>query len=682
MKRIQPFYYIVALAVLFVLAGLILFAMQLFSTTESTDVTIDPQTQGQGEVLYDLWFTSTVIYDLSVDHGLSGILFGSDKNTVNLLDRERKLRWEKIFATTPTQTKLSSCGNYAAVGTSGGRLYFTSIDQQIWWDNEGDPVDLIALSPNASWIVVARSQPDQGSHHLDLFNQAGEKLWSFETGPIKNLYFSSEYLEQANIYYTSLENEQQVITAVNLEGEVVWSYEGQYLAAVSKHGSRLAAVQGSRLIVYDSLGYELWSTALSFEAKTVIFNPQNYNRILVYGSREGALENLYYFDLAEDLLWMRRIADGSLFAFTADGQQIVTSSWRQFKEDYTQMLLLDRDGIELNSWEVAMRVERLVVSGYPHLVVVCGEDGYIDLIDIKPLLLDNGNDTAAETLLYYSPVTTGIRAEETMITLYFGDDNANLVPVTRSVSFTEDPLNVAMEELIRGPARGSSLYRTIPDKDLFIEVNFNSDDGHLILNLSPELVQLNGSAQSIATLNSLIMTVSSYAEVKEIYLTVEGEQVEIFGDGLFLDQPLDPHRWIKPYYVPIMSGNRYYLVAQEGAVEEDEETELMALLEQVIRSFRPLPFIPNDLELLDLKASPEQVEVNLNDSFKEIFPAEAGEKERQMAALFLDALFLTVFENNRLQRVAIMVEGESWLPPIGYPPTNRFLRQPYFINPE
>jgi spore germination protein GerM len=681
MKRIEPFFYIVSLAILFVLTGVILFAMQLFAADVGSGVTVDPQTQSQDETLYDLWFTSVGIYDVSVDHSLSGILFSSDRNIVSLLDRDRRLRWDKVFVTAPRQAKLSSCGNYIFVGTNGGRLFFSSVDQQKWWDNEGDPVELVAFSPNASWVVAARSQPDQDYHHLDLFNKDGELQWSIETGPIKNLFFSSEYLDQANIYFTSTENELPVINAVNLDGEIIWSYENQQLAAVSKHGSRLAAFQGDRLIIYDSMGYESWSTNLLFEPEKVIFNPQNYNRILVYGSREGSLENLYYFDLAEDLLWMKRIADGSLLIFTAEGQHIVTSSWRYFKEDFTQMVLLDRDGVELNSWEVAMRVERLIASGHPHLIVVCGENGYIDLVNLKPLLEENDNSVVAEAPLY-SPVSTTLRAQEDRVTLFFVDENENLIPVTRSVRPSDDPYRVALEELIRGPARGSSLFRTVPNKDIYIEVDFNPDNGSLYIDLSPELVQLNGTAQNNIILNSLLKTVSSFAEVKAIYLTVNQELINSYNDEIILEQPLIPHRWQNPLYLPLISGNRYYLSVQEGSSEEAQDPGLEVLLARVVRSLRVLPFVPDDLTLIDVRFLTERIQVNLNSSFRNIFPEGPNSDERLMAALVLDSIFLTVFENSRIQRVEILINGQKWESPIGYPSTNRFLRRPYFLNPE
>ena len=687
MKQIQPFYYIVALAGLFFLAGLVLFVFQLFPTAESTGITVDPQSESQGETLYDLWFTSVGLYDLTVDQALSAILFSMENNTVNLLDRDRKLLWEKVFATAPKHAKISPCGNYAAVGTEGGRLFFTSADQEYSWDNEGDPIDLLAISPGASWLIAARTNAEEESHHLDLFNQAGTLKWTIETETVLNLFISSEYLEQAHVYFTEQENDTPVIRAINLDGREMWSHEG-YLVDVSRYGSRLAAVHGNRLFVYDSMGYELWSTALPFEASKVLFNPQNYNRILVYGNRAGSGENLYYFDLADDLLWMKRVADGSLFSFTADGQHIITSSWRHYKEDYTQMILLDRDGNDINTWEVAMRVEYLLVTNHPHLIVVGGDDGYIDLIDLEPMLstaFTNGNgysngNGAVETIIY-NPVITGVQADQTWITIYFSDENSNLVPVARPISLTENPMRAALEELIRGPARGSSLYRTIPDKDVSVDLDYNADDGKLYLDLSPGFVDINGELQSVTALNSLLMTVSSFNGVKDIYLTTNRKPIESFGI-IELEQPLSPLNYQKPVYIPVQSGNRFYLVSREGVEGELSEATLENLIEQVMRASRALPFVPSNLELRDINVSSEQVQVNLSRQFVELFPEQGNEEDHLRSSLILDAIFLTIFQNSRRQRAEIMIEGESWTPPEGYPLLNRFYRQPYFVNPE
>ncbi len=118
------------------------------------------------------------------------------------------------------------------------------------------------------------------------------------------------------------------------------------------------------------------------------------------------------------------------------------------------------------------------------------------------------------------------------------------------------------------------------------------------------------------------------------------------------------------------------------ADEGNNDLELQYLVEQTVKACRELPFVPSDLELIDLRISREQIQVNLNQSFKSIFSEKMGVQERLQAELILDALFMTVFENSRAQRVEVLLEGDEWEPPIGYPSLGRFHHRPYFINPE
>ncbi|MGM0651634.1 MAG: GerMN domain-containing protein [Bacillota bacterium] len=681
MKRFEPYYYIVIIAGIFVFGGLVLFSLQLLPSEDRAAVAVDPQASEEGEDLYDFWFSSVEIYDISVDHNMDSIIFSADNNTVSLLDRERKLKWDKTFDTVPNQAKISSGGNFAAVGTEGGLLYYTSIDQVFEWTDEGYPVKLVSVSPNASWIAAARDVPDQDQYQLDFYNHEGDLKWSLETKPIKNLYLTSEYLEQANIYFTTEEDGQTAVHAVNFEGKELWSYEDETLAAVSKHGSRLAAYQGETVTVYDSLGYPMWSTSLPFEPVRIVFNPQNYNRLLIYGGQEGSGENLFYYDLADGLLWMSRIADGSLFSFTADGQYIVTSSWRQYKEDYTKMTLLNRDGIELNSWEVAMRVEHLLMSGHPHLAAVCGENGYIDMVNLEPLFIEENNNDQRE-VKYYNPVAVGKRADESKIVLYFIDENNNLIPVTRTVNETEDMINTALQELIRGPARDSDLYRTVPDKGITVEAELNQENNTLNIDFSTDLKDINGVNQAEAFYDSLIMTVSQFLEEENILLTSGGEVIEYIGDEFKLEQPLQPVKLEKPIYEPVTTGSRYYLVVNEGAGEDDAESDLSDLIERTLHACRSLPFFPTNVDLKGLNQSSDQVQINLNNAMKSIFPEDPTEKEYSQAMLVLDALFTTVFKNSSTQRIEILIDGEPWTTPVGYPSISRFYRQPAFVNPE
>ncbi|HED24857.1 MAG TPA: hypothetical protein ENN91_07005 [Firmicutes bacterium] len=305
----------------------------------------------------------------------------------------------------------------------------------------------------------------------------------------------------------------------------------------------------------------------------------------------------------------------------------------------------------------------------------------MDLVNLRPLLNNNGDqETAAGPV--YNPVITAPQNGESRVTLYFIDENTNLVPVSRAVGSTDNLYQSALDELIRGPSRGSALYRTIPDKNIYIEALFDAGIGRLRLDLSPELAQMSGFAQSIAALDSLLFTIGSFSEVKEIYLTVESRELDVFGEGIILEQPLEPRRRQYPVYIPVISGNRFYLITREGASENALSPPLSSLVEHSLRACRSLPFVSADLALNNIEVSPEKVQLDLSGALQNLFPAEGEEQQRLQAALVLDALFMTVFANTDTQRVEITAGGEKWIPPAGYPSLIRFYGQPFFVNPE
>jgi len=680
MRKMQPFYYIVLIAALMILVGITNYIFQVSANVSSSGVIVDPPSQDQENLLYDLWFTRTDIYDLSIDQEFNHILFSTSANKAYLLDSERKLHWEKSFSTSPRQAKLSSCGNYAVIGTRGGRLLFTSVDQNYRWEKEGNPVNLITVSPNATWIAATRAQEDSTAHTLELYNFEGELIWEAGYGPIKTLHLSSEYLEQGKIYLTCEEEDLPVLIALDLSGIEHWRKEGYTVSTVSRYGSRLAARKENELVVYDALGYKLWQTTLPFEIDQVFFNPQNYNRILVYGSREGAGGNLYYFDFAEGLLWTKLIIDSSLVSFTVDGQNIITSSWRHFKEDYTKMFYINLKGEVVVSWEVAMRVERLLIPAKPYTVLVCGEDGYLDLINIEPLLtIANTNEL---TQPVYKPASTTIRSDVDRIKLYFADSRSNLIPVTRSVSITDNRIRTALNELIRGPARNSFLFRTIPDQNAVMEVRFDQEEGSLYIELSEEFSSLGGAIQSETALNSIILTLSPFREIKNVFFTMNGELIDTFGDELPIEQPLQLHQWAEPIYAPVQAGDRFYLTVTEADQQGEGGLDLQFIMEKALRLCRALPEMPPGLRLINVDYDAELVRINLNREFKDLFPADGSEADKQIAAILLDSLFLTAFTNSNTLRVELLVEGQKWTPPHGYPALIRYTRKPFYINPE
>lgn len=149
-----------------------------------------------------------------------------------------------------------------------------------------------------------------------------------------------------------------------------------------------------------------------------------------------------------------------------------------------------------------------------------------------------------------------------------------------------------------------------------------------------------------------------------------------------LEQPVEPHRWNQPIYAPVQAGGRFYLSILEADSEGEGDLNLQFIIEKTLRLCRAIPDMPPELRLLDVEDSEDLVRLNLNGVFKNLFPEKGTDIDVQISSILLDSLFLTAFENSRVQKVEVLVEGERWTPPEGYPSLTRYVRRPFHINPE
>ncbi|HOP68278.1 MAG: GerMN domain-containing protein [Dethiobacteria bacterium] len=676
MKRIK-YWHIIAAALCLLAVIAFPFVLRYLGVNLKSGAPVEPQVDSNGIA----WLPSASIYDLSVDRNFSSIFLSNHDNKVFLLDRDRRPRWEKTFDAAPLQAKISSCGSFLAVGTEAGTLFFTSTDFKKQWEKDlGASVNQLAISSNGQWLAAGSGQPEAARHTLTLLNQEGEVQWEAEVAPLRQVYITGEDPEQGRIVAEHFDGETAVISVWSLQGKQLWGQSGTELLGISRGSGRLAAGRQNNLQVYSLAGDLLWEETVPFAIKAVAFNPQNFN-VLIFGDSEGAQENFYYYSLDGKLLWRQRIADGSLFSFTPDGGKIVTSSWRHYKEDYTQLVVLEESGRELNRWEAAMRVERLILTGNERYILLVGEDGYLDVIDLKQ---SQEAERATQPAPIYRPVIEKNNQADTMVTLYFSDAQGNPVPVSRSIKQSDNLLQSTLEELVKGPARDSCLYRALP-KEARINISLEEETGLLKIDLSPELVQVAGAAQSTLIIDSLLMTFSSVPGVRQIVFTSEGKELQVFGDGLLLEQPYSAYEWEQPVFIPVQSGERYYLVPRnfkDLTGGREQEADLQEILSGVIREVRQLDFIPDDLRIIGAWVSGDEVKIDLNSSARELFPEGGSESRRLQTAMILDALSLTAFENSKAGKVTVLVEGKHWSPPEGYTPLSRTIHSSYVINPE
>ena len=123
---------------------------------------------------------------------------------------------------------------------------------------------------------------------------------------------------------------------------------------------------------------------------------------------------------------------------------------------------------------------------------------------------------------------------------YFYNTNGLLTPITRELK-TKNELENTITVLLKGPTISESkrgFYSEIPaNVDL---INVKRKDNSIIVNLSSNFGNGGGSQSIINRVNQLTKTVKNIEPKKNIYLYINGKEVEYLGgDGVYIKQPLN-----------------------------------------------------------------------------------------------------------------------------------------------
>ena len=124
-------------------------------------------------------------------------------------------------------------------------------------------------------------------------------------------------------------------------------------------------------------------------------------------------------------------------------------------------------------------------------------------------------------------------------TCYFYSVNGKLIPVTREV---EAPLTLenTIVLLLKGPLISEDkkgIYSEIPPNVSLIDVKRKGNS--IIVNLSPNFGKGGGSESVENRLQQLSKTVKTLSPGKDVYLYINGEEVEYLGgEGVYVKQPL------------------------------------------------------------------------------------------------------------------------------------------------
>lgn len=618
------------------------------------------------------------IFALSISHNGEDILFSSEARTISRLDDQGNPGWEIVAEGLPVCAALAEDGRFAAVGTDQGKVYYLNSEGHILWETafQGKIEHLIL---NKKGDQLALSVLEEGRNIIYCLDQWGSPIWEKDTGLLKELYFTSGgeicYLEEGNSDNGALK--------IVRDGELLWEEDAR-LAAFSAEGRFFVLYNGEEMQYYrlDFNGYPdlRWSLPPCGKEEINWLGLTEEGRyLLAYNGFTVGNNNLWAFNNDGLLLWERRIPSGALLDISSTGERIVASSWQEYSEDVSKVMVLDNYGDVLQEVEMASRIEKNALSGDGSILVLAGSDGNLFILEIpvgKGLTNKNGNSVEEEqTKTVYRPVSFGKPEGESYLTLYFFDEDArNLIPVNRSVKASPQLLQSAVNELIKGPRSSSGLKRTIPKE---VQINVTEEKNLTYVDLPEELDKLGGTTQVGGLIDSIVLTISQFP-VQGIQFLLEGEKASVFtGEGFMIDKVFSPLRLGKKpvLYLPYRSGDRFYLLPREAG----RPMEPVDLVNEILRQSGP--FLSVKPRLKEIRIEEKEIVLDWDASFRELFPSDGSPGEKAMAALFTDALLLTLGENLRPDRLIYLVEGEIWAPPEGYNFSGEISR-PFFINPE
>jgi len=623
------------------------------------------------------------VYSLSISDTGRSILFSLDSRSVNMIDDHGQLKWEFTPEGLPLSAVLTPDGRYLAAGTDQGRVYFINDSGRVLWENYyTGKVEQLALADDGAYLAFSLAGED--GHTLYLLDQWGTTLQEKKTGPLLKL----NILPGGDICY--LEKGEEVNTVVYLrDGEVVFEEEA-LLASISGCGNYAVIYNDEKINLYrldsHAIPPRLVSTCSARDKISWLEIADNGERIFAYSAFSGSGSNLFVFHKEGYLLWDKRIPGGSLLDISYYGERIVASSWQEYSDDFNKVLVFDNNGNILQKLEMATRIEKLALSGNGNILALAGNDGNIFVMDIPfhrflTAETDLNEENGTEKEIYH-PVAFSVPPDTAYLKLYFFDEEAaHLIPVNRGIKKNQLTMQTAINELVKGPRRLSNLSRTIP-KDTGINIALNEDIA--IIDLPAELSKLGGASQITGILNSLISTISQFPYVQGIRFLLSGEENATFGAaGLSLDRTFPsrfPGKNARLVYLPYRSGEQYYLLPREiiqlGHKPFTPEEMVNMVLKESRLLFDEVP------ELASIELQENCIVLDWTPSIKKLFPLGGNPEQKALAALFVDALLLTLGENLPQDRMVFQVEGKTWWPPAGYSMLNLEISRPFYINPE
>ncbi|NLZ38779.1 MAG: PQQ-binding-like beta-propeller repeat protein [Firmicutes bacterium] len=621
------------------------------------------------------------ITDLSVTKDGSMAVVATAAKVVYLLGKDGKPLWENQQATVPLQAHIAEDGKFVAIGTEGGNFLLLNSDQtEIAAHQFNAPVTHLDVSIDGELILVGLDE-EEGRNNLVVLDKKGEIVWQQQVGEIIEAKIAGA---NKHVIVNWLEDGTSYLAAFSAAGEKLWELKQHSLLSLDKSGKIIISAKGKEINRYDQDAQKIWDVDVSGEINRVYVADNGGYLAAIMTDPNTQRQTMLYLDTDGNKLWEMPLPVDASVLVSADGKRIFVSSWGQYQDDVTQIFIYNEWGQEVNRLEVSGRLQKMAFAAQSDTIVIALNEGNIYFLNANTQNDFTNHESEKQQLVdYYQPVAFEREQEETYLTLFFYDKNAeNLIPVTRRIKKSQSLLRDCVQELIRGPAQESQLLRTIP-KDAHIVVS--AKDGVAQLDLPAALDEMSGSTFIQGVVESLILTVSSVPTVEKIKFTVEGENKQTFGqEGVMIGesfpvQPLGREKGETLLFVPVRSGDKYYLLPISVDYLPLKE---QALAEEIIRTVL-LHYKQNFGHLLLLQKvtfEKDTIYLDLHSSFNKTLLDTAAAAAR--AAVLRDALTLSLAENLPYSTVVITVDGQEPKSGEHYLPWVLTVKKPYYINIE
>lgn len=138
-------------------------------------------------------------------------------------------------------------------------------------------------------------------------------------------------------------------------------------------------------------------------------------------------------------------------------------------------------------------------------------------------------------------IVAGCSVPSKQLSIYFFKED-KLVPVARELPTVENPVSVAIDQLLKGPSdteTSQGIMTEIPNGTRAIDVSVVGDTA--IINFNSRLAEYGGGTATVrGILAQIVYTATDVRGVKKVILKLEGnDQFTLGSEGYTVDHPLD-----------------------------------------------------------------------------------------------------------------------------------------------